>query len=171
MGMFSWRCAKTTKGIPIMRYQLTEVIAFLPDGQRISGFVGNYGELHQAEPVDKDNQPLPDSDHFPEGMTKDVFELYAAFLTPPAKPGPDGSYAMSAIEQMESLIKLVRVEEVEPDDQYDTLGISERCPWQGDYEYPEQWMLDLDRALAFEETLQPASLQAESDMDDGPGLS
>lgn len=148
MGMFSWRCAKTTQGITIMRYEMTEVIAFLPDGKRISGFMGNYGELIQAEYVNNDGQPLPPGQNLPENESPTIFDLYAPFIEPKGSQGPDGAYSLDALERMEPLIKLVRVEEVEPTDSFESLPASERCPWQGFlYDSDDQWKLPLTEAL------------------------
>lgn len=144
MGHYSWRCAKTTQGIPIQRYELTEAIAFLPNGDRVSGFLGNYGELLRAQYVGRDNQPLPEEQNLPDGIGMGVYELIGRSLTPHVQPGPDGSMAMADIDRMQDMVKLVRVEEVEPTDTYDSLPSSVPDPWGGyDYEYPEQWLLEL----------------------------
>ncbi|WP_155903076.1 hypothetical protein [Marinobacter gelidimuriae] len=124
MGHYSWRCAETTQGIPLQRYELTEAIAFLPNGDRVSGFLGNYGELLRAQYVGRDNQPLSEEQNLPDGIGMGVYELIGRSLTPHVQPGPDGSMAMADIDRMQDMVKLVRVEEVEPTVTYDSLPSS-----------------------------------------------
>ncbi|WP_286715830.1 hypothetical protein [Marinobacter sp. tcs-11] len=164
MGIASWRCAKTTKGIPVQRFQLTEVIAFLPNGDRVAGFLGNYENLLSISKVDEKNDPLPDDQNFPEHITGSIFELYAQAFNPPLTPLPDGDYRLADVDRILDNLKLVLAEEVEPTDTFENLPVSKHDPWAGyTYEYDEQWMLELDLALEFGKDL---NLAEESDQDE-----
>lgn len=151
MGIMSWRCAKTTKGIPVQRNQITEVIVMLPDNSRVSGFFGDESDIIAAERVDRNGQPLPEHENFHELSTQNVFALYAPYLTPAPKPGPDDTFAMADIDRLFEVIKIVRADEIAPEDTYEALGVSEIDPWQGiDYDTDQQWKLPLAEALALD---------------------
>lgn len=177
MGIHSWRCAKTTKGIPVQRYELSEIIAFLPDGKRVSGFLSDYGELLAAEYVDTHNQPLPEKENFPEYSTQPILDLYAKAMSPPAQPTPEGDYRLADIERIASMVKLVRADEVEPSDTFDQLPVSEPDPWQGYlYEIPEQWKLPLAEAAGIEtpsdlDPMYDIGMDIDEFQDDSPSLS
>ena len=150
MGMHSWRCAKTTKGIPIQRYQLTEVVAFLPDGKRVSGFLSDYGELLCAEYVDSNSQPLPEDQNFPEYSTRSLLGLYAQAMDPPVNYSEaGGTYTVDDLDRIAEAIRIVRADEVTPSDTFDALAGSEPDPWKGhEYDLDAQWKLPLAEALA-----------------------
>ena len=150
MGATGWRCAKTTRGIPAPPFApLTEVVAFMPNGKRIAGFLNEYSNLLSALYVDKQGNPLPEKDNLPEHATLNLMEIVADSFVPPMKPKRLGSYSLDQLEQIAEAVKVVRMDEATPDDRFETLGTSEPDPWGGEHIYPEQWELPLNEARAF----------------------
>lgn len=150
MGATGWRCAKTTRGIPVPPFApLTKVVAFMPNGKRIAGFLNEHSNLLSALYVDKQGNPLPEKDNLPEHTTLNLMEIVADSFVPPMKPKRLGSYSLDQLEQIAKAVKVVRMDEVTPDDRFETLGTSEPDPWGGEHIYPEQWDLPLKQALAF----------------------
>lgn len=150
MGATGWRCAKTTRGIPAPPFApLTEVVAFMPNGKRIAGYLNEHSNLLSATYVDNQGNPLPETNNLPEHISLNLMEIVADSFIPPMKPKRLGSYSLDQLEQIAEAVKVVRADEVSPNDRFETLGTSEPDPWGGEHIYPEQWNLPLSEAQAF----------------------
>ncbi|WP_273206775.1 hypothetical protein [Marinobacter subterrani] len=143
MGVFSWQCAKTHTSIPEPKSasnpEQHHVHLYLPEGQRIEGFLNGAGCIIVEEAYERDadghESSVDDIEEAPwlmnaGGYLVDIFQAIGAQVIEGFGSRED-AFRGDHFERIADHIKLVKHSAVDPTDRYEHLETSEPCPFQG----------------------------------------
>ena len=133
MGFSSYRCAKSTKGIGFAGQpggQPTPITVLLPNDIRAKGLHDGYLQLLGPTYEDGWGNPADLSICQDEAGRVDIYALYAHAIGIEAH-GDRGNLTETQFEKLMDIVTIVRDDQLETADSFDTIEASELCPYQG----------------------------------------